>query len=823
MQNTIQPNGNDRVPATSLVPKDVPFSAIEPQPYGNQRAYGYRPPTGGDEEQGSLVEYWRTLQRRRGTLIVIASLGLFLGILVTLPQAQVYEAKTTLEVLELNDNFMNTKDVSQFDQGGRSNEIADIQTQIKLLDSESLKDRTLAGLGYKKPTPREASQSLLERMLSLRGLETKDSRNSRLQMASKETKVKASGQTRVIEIVVSNTSPEVAAEYANRLTQEFIEQNMEARWQMTQRTGEFLTKQLDEMKVKLERSDDALQEYARRSGLIFTGEKTNVSEEKLRQLQEELTKAQTDRVNKQSRWEMASSAPVDSLPDILNDPSLRDYQGRLSELRRQAAELSETYTSENAKLRRIDAQMAALQKSLSNQRVDILRRIKNEYDEANRRERLLTSAYAAQTGVVTDQSEKAIQYNILKREVDSNRQIYDSMLQHMKEASVASALRASNVRVIDPAKVPTKPSRPSVPLNAALGLLAGGFFGIAFIVLTDRADRTIQEPADIALYLNLRELGLIPADSSAAKRGRGYFYSKKTSKQIGDGTKEPARLGLVTYQDKSSLLAESFRAALASILFTKSSSRPPRTFVVTSPSASEGKTTVVCNLAISIAETGQRVLLVDADTRKPRVHEIFDLSNEIGLTTLLQARKPADILHGNRTGELQAGADTNTTTQLNGVSSEAKETDSGREYLAAVHETAVPNLSILSAGPYASGATNLLYSPRLQECITQFLCDFDMVIFDTPPMLTIVDARVITRHTDGVVLVVRAGKTTRDAAVAAQSRLREDGVHIVGTIMNDWNPKRSPGGYYGYYNGYHGYAKGKYGYGYGHGETRKED
>jgi uncharacterized protein involved in exopolysaccharide biosynthesis/Mrp family chromosome partitioning ATPase len=820
----MQPGGGRQNPPTSLVPKDVPISSIEPDSYGGQRAYGYRPPAGSDEEQGSLVEYWRTLQRRRGTLILIGSIGLLLGILITLPQAPVYEAKTTLEVLELNDNFMNTKDVSQIEQGGRIDLLTDIQTQIKLLDSESLRDRTLAALGYKKPVggEEETIPATVAMMLHLRGFDTKDPHNGQLKMASKETKVRASGQTRVIEVQVSTTSPRVAAEYANRLTQEFIEQNMEARWQMTQRTGEFLTKQLDEMKVKLERSDDALQEYARRSGLIFTAEKTNVSEEKLRQLQEELTKAQTDRVSKQTRWEMATSAPVDSLPDVLNDLSLREYQGRLSELRRQAAELSETYTPENAKVRRVDAQITALQKSLNSQRGDILRRIKNEYDEANRRERLLTSAYASQTGVVTDQGEKAIQYNILKREVETNRQIYDNMLQRMKEASVASALRASNVRVIDPAKAPTKPSKPIIALNAFLGLLSGMFFGVVFIVLTDRADRTIQEPADIALYLNLRELGLIPSGASVAKNNKAYFYAKRAPKELEDGEKQPERLGLVTYQKKSSLIAESFRAALASILFTRQSSRQPRALVVTSPSPSEGKTTVVCNLAISIAETGQRVLLVDADMRKPRIHEIFDLQNESGLTTLLQARETVDLSHVNPAGELTAEQDSSAASSSNGKAAGAEDATAGREYLAFVNQTVVPNLSVLTAGPSVSGATNLLYSPRLNEYFTRFLRDFDMVIFDTPPMLTIVDARVIARHADGVVLVVRAGKTTRDAAVAAQTRLREDGVHVVGTIMNDWNPKHAPGGYYGYYNGYHGYSKKGYGYGYGYGQNKDQ-
>ena len=815
MQNKFQPGGGNPIPPTSLAP-------IEAQGPARNDLFGpggYGPPPVEHEEEGGLVEYWRALRRRRGTLILLASMGLLLAVLITLPQAPIYEAKTSLEVLELNENFMNMKNVNQIDQNsGNLNLLTDIQTQIKLLQSESLIDRTLEKLGYKKlPESRIVGASLIDWWTKLRGGDSKDPRNFQLKMAAKETKVKASGQTRLIEMTTESTNAAVAAEYANRLTQEFIEQNMEARWQMTQHTGEFLSKQLDEMKVKLERSDDALQEYARRSGLLFTtGDKTNVSEEKLKQLQEELTKSQSDRVSKQSRWEMATSAPADSLPDILNDLSLRDYQTRITELRRQAAELSETYTPDHAKVRRVEAQVATVQGSLDRQRGDILRRIKNEYDEATRRERLFSNAYAAQTGLVTDQGEKAIKYNILKREVDTNRSIYDSMLQRMKEASIASALKASNVRVVDPAKVPTQRSRPILALNALLGLLAGAVFGIAFIVMTDRADRTIQEPADIAMYLNLPELGLIPSNESQSRKGRNsYFYSKQPSKAIEGGESIAGKLGLVTYQEKVSLISESFRAALASILFTRQSSRQPRILVVTSPSPSEGKTTVVCNLAIAMAETGQRVLLVDADTRKPRVHEIFDLGNDFGLTTLLQSREIVDVAVAQSNVEWGDSSNGRSGSSAYPMGHNENNATAGVDASGVIQQTVVPNLWVLPAGPAVSGATNLLYSPRLTDYIAQFSEKFDMVIFDTPPMLTIADARVIARQADGVVLVVRANKTTRDAAVAARSRLREDGIHVIGTIMNDWNPKRSPGGYYGYYNGYNGYSKKGYGYGYG--------
>jgi polysaccharide biosynthesis transport protein len=749
---------------------------IDAEAYATPSGGGYPPGMVEDDSSPGLVEYWRVLRRRKGTVILIAALGLFAGALVTLPQTPIYQAKTTLEMLSLNENFMNTKDAQEISQSSGFNVMMDIQTQIKLLQSESLTDRTLRSLKYKPAEElltKTDRMSAWRRMLNLPGgARDEEARNAALKMASNSTKVKASGQTRIIEVTVDSTDPAAAAEYANQLGQDFIEQNMEARWLMTQRTGEFLTKQLDDMRSKLERSEDSLQEYARRNGLIFTSEKTNVSEEKLRQLQEELTKASTDRVTKQSNYEMAASAPAESLPDILNDPILRDYQAKLTELRRQGAELAETYTGEHPKVRRVEAQIVTVEGGLERQRTDILRRIRNEYDQAMRREKLLLGDYRQQTGVVTDQGEKAVQYNILKREVDSNRSIYDSMLQKMKEASVASALKASNVRVVDPAKTPRLPYKPMVLLNAGLGLMGGLLFGVAFVVMTERADRTMQEPGDIGFYLNVPELGMIPSDHDGVKRQRGLFRRKGQLKLVvGLGHKcDRQALAMATYKRKPSMMAESFRSALTSILFTGQNGNRPRMMVVTSPSPGEGKTTVATNLAIAMAETGQRVLLVDGDTLKPRLHEIFELNKEPGFTDLLQAGAVVEETIG--------------------------------EYLQA---TEVPNLTLLPAGKGVAGATNLLCSKNLKTLMTKFQAEYDLVIIDTPPMLQIPDARVIGRLAQGIVLVVRANKTTRNAAMAARGRLREDGTKVIGTVMNDWNPKKSPGGYYGYYDGYKTY------------------
>ena len=678
---------------------------------------------------------------------------------------------------------MNIRQVSQVSEPNSWDTLSDIRTQIQILQSDSLVERVIAKLKLSKPsdlTKATDRVSAWRRALNLSEPEAKDALSpweSLLQSASGGVKVRAVGQTRLVEVSCDSTDAKLAADFANALADEFIESNIEARWKMTQRTGEWLTKQIDELRIKLERSEDALQAYARQSGLMFTSEKTNVSEEKLRQLQEELSKAQADRISKQSRYEMARSSAPETLADTLNDVGLREYQTRLTDLRRQHAELSATYKPEYSKVKRVQAQIVTIEAALKRERGAILERIRNDFQEAQGREKMLAAVYATQAGLVTEQAEKSIKYGILKREVDSTRQLYDAMLQRLKEASIAAAMRASNIRVVDAARAPRGPYKPDATRNSALGLLAGLFLGVAFVVMRERADRSIQEPGDSSFYLNLPELGVIP--SAGAARHRLYYLRRKqiaeaaaaeTGLVAASGVSD--RVELASWQRKPSLVAEAFRAILTSIMFSGENGNHPRVLVVTSGSPGEGKTTVASNLAIALAEVHQRVLLIDGDMRRPRLHEIFDLGNERGLSDIL---KENAALAG---------------TGLAGV----------------IQETRLPNLYLLPSGPVSNAAATLLFSRQMPGLLKDLQRQFDLILIDTPPMLQIPDARVLGRLADAVLLVLRAGHTTRDSAMAARQRFEEDGTPVLGTILNDWNPKSSGSGYYGYYKGYYGHG-----------------
>jgi succinoglycan biosynthesis transport protein ExoP len=773
-------------PDPKLLPPGAPPPAPVPSAYYQDPGYYDEPASGG------LLEYWLIIRRRKGALVLIAFLATLAAILLTLPQTPIYQGRASIEIQELNENFLNMKQVSPVSEAGNYTALTDIQTQIKILQSDSLLKRVVAKLKAGRPAatlPDPGRISAWRRALNLPEPAPEDLQDRTLRRAKDNLKVRAAGQTRIIEILFDSPDPRLAAAFANTLASEYIDQNMEARWQMTQRTGDWLQRQLEDMRIKLERSEDALQRYARRAGLLYTtsgaNEKTNINEDKLRQLQADLGRAHADRVARQSAFEMARTAPPDTLADVLNDASLREYQTKLAELRRQWAENATTFTPEHAKMRRVQAQIQSLELALNQQRAAILARIRNDYEESARREKLLADSYARQSQIVTQEAERGIQYNILKREVDSNRQLYEAMLQRVKEAGIASALRASNIRIVDSAEPPKFPYKPNLLLNAAIGLLAGLFLGVAFIVIRERADRTLQEPGDAAFYLNLPELGVIPSAASEFRK-RFYYYGRRkpapprlTGLQLtgpqpsGNGSSLPERVELVTWQRKPSGMAESFRSVLTSILFSGKNGDRPRVIVLTSAGPAEGKTTVLCNLGIALAEIRQRVLLIDADLRKPRLHELLELDNQRGLSTLLEQPELTDAA-------------------LDGI----------------VHQTRIPGLFLLPAGPATPAATNLLYSRALAELIQRFKTDFDMLLIDTPPMLHMPDARVIGRLAGAVIIVARAGATTRDSAQAASQRLTADAIPVLGVILNDWNPSHAHP--YSHYKNYYGGPGGQY-------------
>lgn len=722
---------------------------------------------GQAETDSSIVDTIHLLQAHLWIIVLIMIVGAAAGGALTLIQPPIYHASTTMELRRPTETIFGIQGGSPATYQPQSY----IETQIKVLESRTLRSLVIASLTATRKLSSYTPPDRLAAWRKVLGMPVQPTTQARRTAVPQfELKVRGFENTDVVEIACDSPDPQFSADYANTMTEEFIQLSLDSRWATYQRTNKWLSRQLEDIKAKFEQSQRDLQAYGARSGLLFTDEKDSVQSEKLKQVQAELSRAEADRVEKQSTFEIAMASSADSVGQVIDNDRLSGYQTKLTEMRRQLAELSAAYTPEHYRVIRIKAEIAEVEAAFDRERQAILRRIRNDYDGARRRESLLQSAYESMAQVVSAQDAKAIHYDILKRDVDTNRQLYDTLLQKVKEASVASALSNSNMSVLDAAEPPMKPYKPSIIANILKGVGGGLVFALFLVFSADRINRSLRAPGEAPFHLKVPELGVIPA-CGALTRGpfSGPPQLKPTrllSLNPDDGLAE--RVELITWQNSNSILAESFRNTLASVLLSGEDARP-KVILVTSASREEGKSTMVSNLGIGLAEINQRILLIDADMRKPRLHHIFELSNSWGLSDLLREK-----------------------TALSASSLEAL-----------ARPTQIAGMWVLPSGPGTVSISNLLYSARMAQLLERLRSEFDTILIDTPPMLMTSDARILGRLADGAVLVIRAGKTTRDEAISAKQRLIEDGVPVLGTILNGWDSRSksrygNPG--YGHYS-----------------------
>ena len=714
-------------------------------------------------QSNGFLEYWRMASSYKGILTAFVFAGALGGFMIGLPKTPLYRARTSLEVLELNEDFMNMKQTNPLTTTDYSYDTSESQTQVKILESDALLKRTIRDLhGNQKTSSARTDSPDLEwrKLLHLATPDQISPRQRLLNEAAASRSVRVTPRTRVLELTIDSADPKMAADFANTLANEYIEESQETRWRSSQKTSEWLATELNNMRLKLEKSENALQQYAQSSGLIFTDPQTNIADQKLEQIQAELSAATADRIAKQSRFELAQSAPPDSLPDVLDDPGLRQTAAKLNELRAELANLRATYSPEYSKTKKVEAEISALKAAFETSRSNILARINNDYREATRKERLLSSTYDIQTRVVAGQSEKSIQYNILKREADSNRQLYDTMLQQWKESTVASALRTSNVRVLDKAEIPTVPFSPNYKVNTVLGFVLGLISGSGYIFLRQYANRRFEGPGDLQFWTGLPELGAIPHVPvpvtkkllSGSLRGATITVSRGPG-FMADWAAADAN-GNAQWRRKPSYVAEAFRRVLASLLFRSNNDSFPKVVVFTSTSSGEGKSTIVSNIGIALAEIGRKVLIVDGNLRRSRLHVIFGREKR-GLSELLLDTQDEELNASNF-----------------------------------VQSTSIPGLSLLASGEERLCA-DILYLPKLRKLLADLRYSYDIILIDTPPMLNVTDARLLARMADGVILIARANRTMRDAVITASRQLTSDRSPIIGCILNDWNGKKS--------------------------------
>lgn len=703
-----------------------------------------------DNPSFSLLEYWEKICRYKFAIAAFVIVGAAGALMLSFVQTPMYRAHTSLVVEDLNDNFQNLKDSDPTAQVPPPQSY--FQTEVRILQSREMLELVIDKLGLMKQN--NAPKHFWSTWIRKNGAPNADlAREQEIDNLQKHLTVQAWGDSQTAEIFYVDPDPRRAASIASTLVQTFIDQSREIRWNSTQNTAEWLTGHLNELKQNLDNSENQLREYAQSTGIIYTSDKENVSEDKLKQLQEELSKAQADRTEKQATYETMINTPIETLSPTLNNPALQSYLVKMADLKSQLANLSATYTPEHYKVRQVQAQIADLQQGIDAERAGILRRSKDDYEAALARENMLAADYSEQVKIASDMAGKSIQYDNLQHEVDTNRELYDALLLRIRQAGLAAAMRSSNIVVVDQAKPPVLPYQPNFQLNTALGLLTGLFAGLGFVLVRDRFNRNIESPGISQTYLRIPELGVIPAAKLASRRLAWLPASTKVPLQMKGSVQNGASREHAT-------LAEAYRATLTSILLPSVHAEGPRVLVLTSPDAGAGKTTVTSNLGMATAEIGRRVLLVDADLRRPRLHRLFEIPNSFGLTDILRITTPLEDIPVD---------------QL-------------------VRQTKIPGLYVVPSGPTTDGLSSLLYSPRLTEFLQRVAKEFDLVLIDAPPMLHFADARVLGRHSDGVILILRSGQTKRDAAMLARQRFHEDGTSVLGTILNNWDLKnfRSP-------------------------------
>jgi len=688
------------------------------------------------EEWSSPIDCLNALYRRKGTLLLLALSGVVTAALVSLAQPRLYRSVGSLEIQGVNENFMNLRDVDAASTPGGSSVEPYVKTQAEILQQDALIQQAVERLKLDQKAEYQRPAGWWGK---LNGATAASGEQYATEAVKKNLKIEPSRDSQIVRITFDARDPQLAADFVNALAQAAIEQNVEARRRAAQQIHEWLRPRIEELKIKLQNSEAALDDYTRNSGLILTEGQETLAAEKLRTLQDELSKAQGDRIAKQAQYQQVGQSPADTTSE---NATVREYTVKLTDLRRQLADLSSILQPESYKVVRLKAQIAQLESAVQIETHRLNRALQNDFQAAQRREQALAAASARQSALVSQTTGKMTQYNALKHDVDSNRQFYETMLQKVNEAGIASAVRQSNIRLAAPAEPAFHPFKPNLPLNLSIGLVAGLVLGIGIVMLSEQSNSRLRAPGEAGVYLNLPELGTIP---NARCLGSSF------QRMLGSRNRPVER---ITSEQRFSQLAEAFRGAVASIISAGQSGDRGDVLVITSPLPGEGKTTVASNLAIALAEIRGRVLLIDGDMRRPRLHKVFGLPNSWGLSDILGEQNAADELP--------------------------------LDVLA--KKTSVPRLHVLPSGPCSDSIFSLLYSERMGRLMQRFSQEFDYVIVDAPPCLEFADARILARHATGVLLVLRANFADRKTALAAAQRFFLDGVPVVGTILNHWEP-----------------------------------
>jgi succinoglycan biosynthesis transport protein ExoP len=737
-------------------------------------------PPNDEEQEIHLLDYWRVITVRRWTILAIVLTAVTVTAISTFQQVPVYRATARLQIDRESSNVLSFQDVYAID----SSTDDELQTQFEILSARSLARRVVEELRLNEHAefqPGEPGvidgvrQSIISTVVNIFATEDEEEIDSGTGSADPlggttnaylgRLAVAPVSQSRLVDISFEATDPGLAADAINSHARNFIDQNLQFKFDATQDASAFLEQQLVTLQANLEAAEEELQRYSIANNILFTGGGLNTAVTKLEQLQTQHTTMQGARIEKESFNRMIESDNSQSLPQLLNNPLILELSTRLALLESEDAELAVSFAPQWPGRRRIQVQIEGTEDSIVLEKERVISMIRSEYEAALESDRLLSEAVDDQVELVNRVNQEIIQYSILEREADSNKQLYDGLLTRLKEAGISAGLRASNIRIVDPALAPTSPIRPRPAVNLSLSLLASVLFGVGIVFFQDYLDNSIKSPEDVVKFMHVPNLGIVPKQGSLQGKRSSYgTYGAISESTKTSGAKE-SPVALVSAQSPTSVMSEAYRSMRTSLLMS-SPDHPPRTILITSAVQSEGKTVTATNLAISLTQTGARVVLIDADMRKPRIHSIFALGTTLGLSA---------VLTGN---------------------AKLKEV---------LHEAPVDNLFVLPCGAIPPNPLELLTSSRFQRMMAALPDFFEYVVIDSPPLSNVSDGRVLAQLVDATILVVKAGSTSRHSIKNALGHLKISRANVVGAILNDVDVRMSGYEYYSYYQA--GYYK----------------
>ena len=715
-----------------------------------------------------LLDYLIILRKHQWLIITFLLTVVTVVTIASFKMKPVYQAAARVEVDKESQNMTPFPDSNSFGEYEDSENY--IETQTKILQSETLALMTIKSLALAR-YPEFGGTSSVTTILD--GAIAR--RPAILGAFLGRLSVKRVPNSRLIEVQFEAEDPALAAVVVNAHLQNFVEQNFRSKYDATTQAASWLSAELEELRIKVEQSEDARIAYERENQIWQIDEKQDITTQKLVDLSKAVTEAQTGLAEREALYRMAISGNVDALPAARTNDVISSLVKRKSDLDEQYAEALDQYGPNFPKVLRLAAQQKEVDDNLTAARKVMVESVGIEFETAKSHVELLQEALDKQKAEANDLAEKLVQYHILQHDAASNKQLYDGLLQKLKEAGITAGLRSSNIRVVDPALVPASPSRPKKARNILFAFLVGLVGGIGLALFREYLDNTVKSPDDIETLTGLPSLAVVPSvPGSVAHRSRFSRLGREAAPQTASGP----RVELLAYIQPKSQISEAFRALRTSLLLSQAD-HPPQVILVTSALPREGKTTAAVNLAVTLAQLGDRTLLMDCDLRKPGIRRALNLT---------------------------AGKEFGLSSYLAGVST--------LDEVMMPHPT-INNLVALTTGPVPPSPADLLSSHRMREAITDLRHRFKFVVIDSPPVMAATDAVILSALTDGVLLVVRSGETPKEAFTRTRDLLAAVKCRLLGVVLNAVDSS-APDYYYSYR--YYPYA---YGYGYGEDTNRK--